>query len=340
MPKAVLLTIDDDPEVLKAVERDLRRQYGEKYRVLSAGSGQSALDLLDKLRQRGESVALFLADYRMPQMSGIEFLSRAMSTFPDAKRVLLTAYADTEAAIRAINEVKLNHYLLKPWDPPEQNLYPVLDDLLDDWQASYRAPFEGLQILGTRWSPRSYELREFLARNQVPYHWLDVESADRDPEVRRALDMLAPAEQQFPVVLFPDGSRLPDPSHSQVAGHIGLQTRAVIMNEPLARGLGISSSRVRFMTFCTGAALASAAGALITPLSSVDPNMGVPWIVGAFMLVLVSGSSLLSLGLASLVLGGAQVLVSTFVNPVLGGLTIAVLAALLLRLRPEGFARG
>jgi len=227
MPKAVLLTIDDDPEVLKAVERDLRRQYGEKYRVLSAGSGQSALDLLDKLRQRGESVALFLADYRMPQMSGIEFLSRAMSTFPDAKRVLLTAYADTEAAIRAINEVKLNHYLLKPWDPPEQNLYPVLDDLLDDWQASYRAPFEGLQILGTRWSPRSYELREFLARNQVPYHWLDVESADRDPEVRRALDMLAPAEQQFPVVLFPDGSRLPDPSHSQVAGHIGLQTRAV-----------------------------------------------------------------------------------------------------------------
>jgi len=227
MPKAVLLTIDDDPEVLKAIERDLRRQYAENYRVLSANSGQGALDLLDKLRQRGETVALFLADYRMPQMSGIEFLSRAMGSFPDAKRVLLTAYADTEAAIRAINEVKLNHYLLKPWDPPEQNLYPVLDDLLDDWQASYRAPFEGLQILGTRWSPRSYELREFLARNQVPYHWLDVESADRDPEVRRALDMLAPAEQQFPVVLFPDGSRLPDPSHSQVAGHIGLQTRAV-----------------------------------------------------------------------------------------------------------------
>jgi len=227
MPKAVLLTIDDDPEVLKAIERDLRRQYAEKYRVLSASSGQGALDLLDKLRQRGEPVALFLADYRMPQMSGIEFLARAMVAFPETKRVLLTAYADTEAAIRAINEVKLNHYLLKPWDPPEQNLYPVLNDLLDDWQASYRPPFEGLRILGTRWSPRSYDLREFLARNQVPYHWLDVEAADRDPEVRGALDMLSPAEQRFPLVLFPDGARLPDPTHSEVAGQIGLQTRAV-----------------------------------------------------------------------------------------------------------------
>jgi len=227
MPKAVLLTIDDDPEVLKAIERDLRRQYAENYRVLSANSGQGALDLLDKLRQRGETVALFLADYRMPQMSGIEFLSRAMGSFPDAKRVLLTAYADTEAAIRAINEVKLNHYLLKPWDPPDLNLFPVLNDLLGDWQASYRAPFEGLRVLGTRWSPRSYDLREFLARNQVPYRWLDVEAADRDPEVRRAMDMLAPAEQQFPLVLFPDGARLPDPTHSEVAGHIGLQTRAV-----------------------------------------------------------------------------------------------------------------
>jgi len=226
MAKAALLAIDDDREVLKAIARDLRNHYAENYRVLSADSGESALDLLDKLRQRGEPVALFLADHRMPQMNGIEFLSRTMSAFPDAKRVLLTAYADTEAAIRAINEVKLNHYLLKPWDPPEQNLYPVLDDLLEDWQASYRPPFEGLRVLGTRWSPRSYQLREFLARNQVPYHWLDVEAADRDPEVRRALDMLAPAEQQFPVVLFPDGARLPDPSHAQVAGHIGLQTRA------------------------------------------------------------------------------------------------------------------
>ncbi|HTT62005.1 MAG TPA: FAD-dependent oxidoreductase [Bryobacteraceae bacterium] len=227
MAKPVLLTIDDDPEVLKAVERDLRRQYAAGYRVLSAGSGQDALALLERLQQRGESLALFLVDYRMPQMTGVEFLSRAIPSFPEAKRVLLTAYADTEAAIRAINEIKLHHYLLKPWDPPEQNLYPVLEDLLSDWQASYRPPFEGLRVLGTRWSRRAYELREFLARNQVPYQWLDVESADRDPEVRRAVDMLAPEERHFPVVLFRDGGRLPDPSHTELAGRIGFNTRAV-----------------------------------------------------------------------------------------------------------------
>jgi thioredoxin reductase (NADPH) len=226
MAKPVLLTIDDDPEVLKAVERDLRRRYASNYRVISANSGQAALNLLDKLRQRGETVALFLVDYRMPQMTGIEFLSRAMPAFPETKRVLLTAYSDTEAAIRAINEIKLNHYLLKPWDPPEQNLYPVLDDLLEDWTASYRPPFEGLRVLGTRWSRRSYELREFLARNQVPYHWLDVEEAGRDPEVQRALDMLAPEERKIPVVLFSDGSRLPDPAHAELAARIGLNTRA------------------------------------------------------------------------------------------------------------------
>ncbi len=226
MMKPVLLSIDDDPEVLKAVERDLRRQYAQSYRILSANSGQAALDLLDRLRRRGEPVALFLADHRMPEMTGIEFLSRAVTTFPGTKRVLLTAYADTEAAIRAINEIKLDYYLLKPWDPPDQNLYPVLDDLLDDWKASYRPPFEGLRVLGTRWSPRSYELREFLARNQVPYRWLDVEAAERDPEVRQALDMLEPAEQQFPLVLFSDGARLPDPAHAELAGRVGLRTRA------------------------------------------------------------------------------------------------------------------
>jgi thioredoxin reductase (NADPH) len=226
MAKPVLLTVDDDPEVLKAVERDLRSQYAADYRVLSANSGQGALGLLTKLQQRGEPLALFLVDYRMPQMNGIEFLSRATPTFPDAKRVLLTAYSDTEAAIRAINEIKLNHYLLKPWDPPEQNLYPVLDDLLGDWKASFRAPFEGLRVLGTRWSRRSYELREFLARNQVPYHWLDVEAADGDADVRRALDMLTPEERRFPVVLLQDGGRMPDPSHADVAARVGLNTRA------------------------------------------------------------------------------------------------------------------
>jgi thioredoxin reductase (NADPH) len=226
MAKPVLLTIDDDPEVLRAVERDLRRQYAAKYRVLSAGSGPAALALLERLKQRGESLALFLVDYRMPQMSGIEFLSRAILSFPDARRVLLTAYSDTEAAIRAINEIKLNHYLLKPWDPPEQNLYPVLDDLLEDWLASYRPPFEGLRVLGTRWSRRSYELREFLARNQVPYHWLDAEDASRDAEVRRLLETLGPDEHRIPVVLFQDGSHLPDPEHAELASRIGLNTRA------------------------------------------------------------------------------------------------------------------
>jgi len=226
MAKPVLLTIDDDPEVLKAVERDLRRQYAANYRVLSASSGPAALALLEKLQQRGEPLALFLVDYRMPQMNGIEFLSRAIPSFPDAKRVLLTAYSDTEAAIRAINEIKLHHYLLKPWDPPEQNLYPVLDDLLGDWLGAYRPPFEGMRVLGTRWSRRAYELREFLARNQVPYQWLDVETADRDPEVRRALDTLTLEQRHFPTVLLTDGGCLPDPSHAEVAGRIGFNTRA------------------------------------------------------------------------------------------------------------------
>src|SRR6202046_143500 len=227
MPKAVLLTIDDDPEVLKAIERDLRRQYAENYRVLSAGSGQGALDLLDKLRQRGESVALFLADYRMPQMTGIEFLSRAMGSFPEAKRVLLTAYADTEAAIQAINDIKLNHYLLKPWDPPEENLYPVINDLLGGWLAEHTPPFDGLRVLGSRWSPKSYDLREFLARNRIPYQWLDVETADQDGAVKQVVSKLGPEDlDHLPLVLFQDGGRLAEPPHSEVAERIGLRTRA------------------------------------------------------------------------------------------------------------------
>ncbi len=226
MPKPVLLAIDDDPEVLKAVERDLRRQYAADYRVLSANSGAAGLELLTRLQQRSEEVALFLVDYRMPQMNGIEFLSQAIQRSPNARRVLLTAYSDTEAAIRAINEIKLNHYLLKPWDPPEQNLYPVLNDLLEDWQASYRPPFEGLRVLGTRWSRRSYELREFLARNQVPYHWMDAEEAPRDPQVKQVLDSLDPNERRIPVVLFQDGTHLSDPAHAELSERIGLNTRA------------------------------------------------------------------------------------------------------------------
>ena len=224
--RPAVLTIDDDPDVLRAIERDLRQRYAKSYRILSASSGQAALDLLDRLRERGEPVALLLADHRMPQMTGIEFLARVVERLPDAKRVLLTAYADTDAAIRAINEVKLHYYLLKPWDPPEQNLYPVLDDLLEDWRASYRPTFAGIRVLGTRWSPRAYELREFLARNQVPYRFLDVETAHQDHEVCQALDLLAPDERRLPVVLFSDGARLPDPTQTQLAAGLNLRTRA------------------------------------------------------------------------------------------------------------------
>jgi thioredoxin reductase (NADPH) len=225
MAKPILLTVDDDSEVLRAIERDLRKRYGDRYRVLSASSGPAALELLKKIEQRKESVALFLVDHRMPQMNGIEFLAQAIKIYPDPKRVLLTAYADTDAAIRAINEVKLNHYLLKPWDPPEQNLYPVLDDLLDDWHASFRPSFDGLNVIGTRWSPKSYELREFLARNQVPYHWNDAEAVQTNPEVRRLMESLGPEELTLPMVIFPDGSKLAEPTTAQLADRIGLRTR-------------------------------------------------------------------------------------------------------------------
>lgn len=226
MARPALLTVDDDPDVLRSIERDLRQRYSEKYRVLSADSGTKALDLLRRLQQRNEPVALLLVDYRMPQMNGIEMLSEAIQIFPGVKRVLLTAYADTEAAIKAINDVQLNHYLLKPWHPPEQYLYPVVDDLLDDWYASFRPPFEGIRVLGTRWSPKSYEIRDFLARNQVPYQWLDADAAERVPEVHRLLDSLHDSAPKLPIVFFADGERLDQPSQPDVAVRLGLRTRA------------------------------------------------------------------------------------------------------------------
>jgi thioredoxin reductase (NADPH) len=182
MAKPILLAVDDDQEVLRALDRDLRRQYAERYRVMRASSGASAFATLQQLRDRQSAVALLLSDQRMPQMTGVELLAQAAPLFPDAKRVLLTAYADTDAAIRAINAAHVDYYLTKPWDPPEERLYPVLDDLLDDWLASYRPAFEGVRVVGHRWSPRAFELRDFLARHHVPYQWLDVES---DPEARR-----------------------------------------------------------------------------------------------------------------------------------------------------------
>jgi thioredoxin reductase (NADPH) len=226
MARPAILTVDDDSEVLLSVERDLRQRYSEKYRILRSDSGKSALDLLKRLLQRGEPVALLLVDYRMPQMNGLDTLRDAMKLYPDAKRVLLTAYADTEAAIQAINEVQLNHYLLKPWHPPERNLYPVLDDLLDDWYANFHPPFEGIRLLGTRWSPQSYELRDFLARTQVPYEWLDAEAAERVPDVKRLLSTFDGRTPKLPVVFFPAGERLEQPTLAEVVERLGLRTRA------------------------------------------------------------------------------------------------------------------
>jgi len=221
--RPTLLTVDDDPEVLRAVERDLRRRYGREYRVVRADSGESALGAIGELRRREEPVALLLADQRMPRMSGVEFLEEAIQQAPDAKRVLLTAYADTEAAIKAINDVRLDYYLLKPWDPPEEHLYPVLDDLLADWRAGFRPPYRGLRVLGHRWNPASHEVRDFLARNQVPYRWLDVES---DPEARRVIEAEGAEGAHLPLLVFGDGSRLEAPAIAEVAAKIGLRTRA------------------------------------------------------------------------------------------------------------------
>ena len=226
MAKPILLCIDDDSDVLRAIERDLRSHYGATYRVLASDSPEKALDLLKQLKVRNDSVALLLADQRMPKMDGVAFLQEAMHIFPDAKRALLTAYADTNAAISAINQVNINYFFLKPWDPPEEHLYPQLDDLLDDWQASYRPTFEGIRVLGTRWSPRSYELRDFLARNRVPYQWIDVEISANDPETKRLLDALGPESASLPVVLFPDGTKLLESVPAEVAQKVGLRTRA------------------------------------------------------------------------------------------------------------------
>jgi thioredoxin reductase (NADPH) len=227
MAKPVLLAVDDDREVLRAIERDLRRKYAGDYRVLRAESGQAALEIVRELKVRNNAVALFLVDQRMPGLSGVEFLAQAISLYPDAKRVLLTAYADTDAAIAAINEAGINHYLLKPWDPPEENLYPVLDELLEDWQAEFPPQFEGIRVLGNRWSPASHNIKDFLARNHVPYQWLDVETAETDAEVRGVVELLKEDEKsKLPLLIFPNGLRLLQPTLAELAEQVGLKTRA------------------------------------------------------------------------------------------------------------------
>ncbi|MGB7929829.1 MAG: response regulator, partial [Terriglobales bacterium] len=226
MPKPILLSVDDDSDVLRAIERDLRSEYGAEYRVIGSDSPEAALNLLKQLKVRNDAVALLLADQRMPKMDGVAFLQEAMHVFPDAKRALLTAYADTNAAISAINQASINYFFLKPWDPPTEHLYPQLNDLLDDWQASYRPAFQGIRVLGTRWSPRSYELRDFLARNRVPYQWIDVETSANDPETKRILEALGEEATSLPVVLFPDGTKLLESLPADVAQKVGLRTRA------------------------------------------------------------------------------------------------------------------
>ncbi len=215
MPKPIIWTIDDDPDVLRAVERDLRRQYGNRYRVMAADSGEAALAAVQQLKLRNDAVALFLVDQRMPRMSGVEFLEKAIDLYPDAKRALLTAYADTDAAIRAINAVKIDHYLMKPWDPPEERLYGVVDDLLDDWQATYTPAFEGVRVVDHRWSPVGVEIRDFLGRNFIPYQWLNIET---DETAKQLVATSKIDISCLPLVVFPDGSFMPKPSAAAVGG--------------------------------------------------------------------------------------------------------------------------
>ncbi len=222
MAKPVILTVDDDASVLSAVARDLRRRYAEQYRIVRADSGAAALEATRELRQRGESVALFLSDQRMPEMNGVEFLAQAMVIFPEARRALLTAYADTDAAIKAINTASVHYYLLKPWDPPEEQLYPVIDDLLDEWQAGYSPVFEGIRVIGHRWSPETHALKDFLARNHVPYLYLDVES---DPLARAALEQYGEGAH-LPMVQLADGQWLAAPSVGELAERAGLRRQA------------------------------------------------------------------------------------------------------------------
>ena len=222
MPKPVIFTIDDDSSVLNSVERDLRAHYGQDYRILPINSGKVALDYLKKLEQRNETVALFLVDQRMPEMNGVEFLMEAIKAHPQAKRVLLTAYADTQAAIDSINEVRLDYYLMKPWHPPEEKLYPLLDELLDDWKAHVRMPYDGIRVTGTLWSLSSHQVKDFLTRHQIPYQWLDIE---KDSNARKLVES-ATSETKLPVIFFPDGKILIEPDLKELADKVGLQTRA------------------------------------------------------------------------------------------------------------------
>lgn len=223
--RPVILAVDDDAEVLAAIERDLRYRYRSDYRIVAAGSGEAALDAIREFKIRGVPIALFLVDQRMPGMSGTELLGEARKLYPDARKVLLTAYADTEAAIASINVVGLDHYLLKPWTPPDIRLYPVIDDLLSDWTSHVRLPFEGIRVAGSRWSRQCYQVREFLSRNNVPYQWIDI---DRDPAMHDLASQLTPGLVELPVILLPDGGHLLNPTSAVLAERAGLKTRPTL----------------------------------------------------------------------------------------------------------------
>jgi len=223
MGKPVILAVDDDPQVLRAVDRDLRRHFAENYRIVRAPSGAEALEATRELKRRNELVAMFLVDQRMPTMTGTEFLAESRLIFPEARKVLLTAYADTQAAIVSINDIGLDFYLMKPWDPPEQNLYPVLDDLLDDWGATAHIPYDGIRVAGTLWSSASHSVKEFLATNQIPYQWLDIEV---DEEAKNRVDEETGDQLKLPVVFFPEGDIMVAPSKIELAERVGMQTQA------------------------------------------------------------------------------------------------------------------
>ena len=223
MPKPILLTVDDDPEVLNAIERDLRQHFRTDYRIVKASSGAEALATVTELKQRGSQLALFLVDERMPHMTGTQFLVEAIKIYPDARKVLLTAYADTETAIRAINQIGLDHYLMKPWEPPSARLYPVLEDLLSEWHAKARPTFDGIRVAGSSLSQASFAVKDFLASNHVPYQWLDMED---EAVVRDLLSGAAGGAFRQPLVFFPDGTTLVQPTTRELADKVGLQTRA------------------------------------------------------------------------------------------------------------------
>ncbi len=223
MKRPIIFTVDDDPQVLGAITRDLRNQYRKSYKILSTGSAQEALDSLKELKLQGEEIALFVSDQRMPEMLGVEMLQKAKEFYPNAKKVLLTAYSDIDAAIKAINEVQLDYYLMKPWDPPEEKLYPTLDDLLEAWQSEYIPDYHGIRVIGYQYSPLSHEIKDFLAGNLVPYQWMDVQNSDK------ACDLLALheiPEKKLPAVFFEDNSYLVSPNINDLANKLGMKIQA------------------------------------------------------------------------------------------------------------------